>query len=829
MRWVDAGLAAGLVACVAVAAGLEGGVEHRMGGPPLVAAALIAVLLLWRNGLPRPGRIARVGIWFIALPMMVQLLPMPAAVRAVIAPGQAAWFDRVGEVPDNHEAWLEDLARRDVNAALGLVDPIPDLLAQARDPKTRRAALDPDALPWELGTLGAYGVVFVAAIHLGRRERVVTGMAIGLMLLGIVESVLGLLWRNGPTTGIGPKLYYLGSATGTFVNRGHYAAFLMLAIGATWGLAASLFPLVPEEVRRHRARKRRSSQPPSVVEVAGDKIPRLLLLGFIAGVLSLGLIASTSRGPIIGLVVAAAIGGAWTWWRRDERMHAGIGLGVPACGVILATLAMGPRGAIGRFANLGSDDVSYTSRMSMWKESVHALVDAPFFGAGLGGWATAWPLYEAGPHLYSSRNAHNDYLQWAVELGVPGLVGLVLLLVAWLGTIRRGLDLADQSLRTSVGVGLGVAVIGVLIQSFADFPLKTPGVALACALAAGLVVGCLSEATPEPDRRAAGIVGGLLAVGLLGAATWVDIRTPGTRAQRLGEEPELVYNREPRTIAEAQAWLDESLAAAARTPLDPWKHAAAAQAASLLAKAGESGQPEDLAMLAELESARARKLRPRDPRLLVYLSDAKVRLAQTMVTRDVFIAEATDLLAAAVHDDFWRAEKAFRAAEGLPLESLARIAAGAPEVPMGRARVLYEYGRALEKRGEKDLALDVHRQASEADPTFGPPAFSAAVILYKRGDHDAAEPWFDRFLNANERPGGMEGWALHFLGRQSEAESRLRKVVQDQPKNRWAWEGLAAVARATQDPKAELQALEKMRELGGSDKAINQRIEALQK
>jgi O-antigen ligase len=489
MRWIDAAIAAGLLGCVALAAGLEGGVEHRMGGPPMLVAALLAAILIARHGLPRPGRLARAGIWLLALPLLYQLAPVPASVRAVIAPGQAEWYDRVGLVPDRHDAWLADLARRDLDAALGVVDAAPDLLSDARDDRTRPAAVDPDALPWEIGSLAAFAVVFIAGMHLGRRERIVLGLAIGMMFLGIAESMVGLLWRNGPTTGIGPKLYYLGSATGTFVNRGHLAAFLILSIGATWGLAASLFPLVPEEVRRHRARKRRSSQPPSVLEAAGDKVPRLLLLGFMAGVLSLGLVATQSRGPILGLVTAAALGGAWTWLRREERMHAAIGLGVPVCGLVLATIALGPRGAVGRFLNLGSDDISYVSRVAMWKESLRALQDAPVFGTGLGGWSTVWPLYEEAPHLYFSRYAHNEYLQWAVELGVPGLVGLVLLVAAFFGLVRRGLDVADQSLRTSVGVGLAVAILAVLLQSVADFPLHTPGVALICSLSAGLVVG----------------------------------------------------------------------------------------------------------------------------------------------------------------------------------------------------------------------------------------------------------------------------------------------------------------------------------------------------
>jgi O-antigen ligase len=72
------------------------------------------------------------------------------------------------------------------------------------------------------------------------------------------------------------------------------------------------------------------------------------------------------------------------------------------------------------------------------------------------------------------REAHNDYLQLAVETGV---VGIALLL--W------GLAVLLRSLRDP---WLGAAVIGALVHSAVDFPLQIPAVAAlfftVCAFAA---------------------------------------------------------------------------------------------------------------------------------------------------------------------------------------------------------------------------------------------------------------------------------------------------------------------------------------------------------
>lgn len=136
----------------------------------------------------------------------------------------------------------------------------------------------------------------VAGWRIGRDTPTLRIFLLGIVTFAVFEALFGLANRNGPSTGIGTKVAYLGSATGTFINRGHFGAFLVLAIGALWGLAASLFPLLPEEVRRHRARKRRSSQPPGVLEASGDKVPRLVLIAFVSALCVVGIVASNSRG-----------------------------------------------------------------------------------------------------------------------------------------------------------------------------------------------------------------------------------------------------------------------------------------------------------------------------------------------------------------------------------------------------------------------------------------------------------------------------------------------------------------------------------------------------
>jgi O-antigen ligase/tetratricopeptide (TPR) repeat protein len=822
---LERGVALGMLLAVFAAAGLEGGVVPMYGG--VVYAVAVAFGLAWivLRGVDPLPRLAKVGVALFAVVVLYQALAVPEGVREILAPGQAAWIDRVA--PESSAAldpWLSAVATYDVMAAVGAAgDWTYDLLAGSSATTWRQGAIDPEAWRWTLGQLLAMGVVWLVGAGLGRSPAATRTVLVGLLLFCVFEAVFGLANRNGPSTGIGVKQYYMGSATGTFVNRGHFAALLVLGVGAAWGLAAGLFPLLPEEVRKHMARKRRSSQPPSVFEASGDRIPRLALLGFLVAVLLVAIVASQSRGPVLGLAVAGLVVGAGMAWRRKETFHLGIAVAVPIAGGVLALLAFGIGGAFGRFRGLLSGgDASVLSRLDVWRDSVPAFLDAPVFGAGLGGWQLAHALHETPDHLYTFSNAHNELVEIVVEMGVVGTLAYALVGIAIVRGLVRALRDVPHDEGTAAGVGALVGVLAVLVQSLGDFPLHIPGVALPWALMAGLAQGALTN--PEKaGAKGPPLVVGLVAIGLCGAAALADSGFVGSRDDRLAERGSL-WNEPDRakgTLASIRAWRDTTRAAVDRAPLDPWSHAAMAEAEAILAReawrvdgarpVGES--PEDHALQADLAVTRAHTLRPRDPRLALTLAKSLVLLAQRASTPDAFEARAVNLLADAVARDPWRADEAFAIADRLSDDALAKVAASATsasQAPRARARVAYAHGKALERRGRGEAAAAAHAVAITADSAYGPALFAAGVLARNRGETEAGDELLRRFLTADERGTGMEGWALVLLGELDTAEARLRRAVQQSPTNRWAWEGLAEIAKRQADVEDERAALKKI-------------------
>jgi putative inorganic carbon (HCO3(-)) transporter len=106
-------------------------------------------------------------------------------------------------------------------------------------------------------------------------------------------------------------------------------------------------------------------------------------------------------------------------------------------------------------------------RLELWSRAQHAIADFPFTGVGLDVFERAtraiYPLFlgRSIPHPH----AHNEFLDVAVDLGLPGLVAwqalyLVTFWMLW-QTYRRSRD----SLAQALALGSGGALIAHLVHA----------------------------------------------------------------------------------------------------------------------------------------------------------------------------------------------------------------------------------------------------------------------------------------------------------------------------------------------------------------------------
>ena len=252
------------------------------------------------------------------------------------------------------------------------------------------------------------------------------------------------------------KQYFLESATGTFINRNHFATLLAIALPFALTLA------IPRHGTRHklgwRERLVRLSKGPELWRLSAVLASALLWMG---------LLLSQSRAGLFAALAGAAIVLFHFRGTRAARWTAAIGTGVL---LVLLTLevALAPGE---RFFNVKYDLGERGGRLTVWRDSLSLVHARPVLGWGFGTFESAFPMVrsEGIEKLYD--HAHNDWVEWTTEGGALALLAAAALLAF---ALRRG-DTASKA-----------ALAAVALHAVWDFSLRIPAVAVATAAVMGL-------------------------------------------------------------------------------------------------------------------------------------------------------------------------------------------------------------------------------------------------------------------------------------------------------------------------------------------------------
>lgn len=201
------------------------------------------------------------------------------------------------------------------------------------------------------------------------------------------------------------------------------------------------------------------------------------------------------------LASAVAAGCCWLFARRTR----GNGIRRPARAVAVAALvsliAVGVGGwfVTRAWQEKGSDlfairQSSLALRLYNWETASRMIYANPLLGVGVGNYEIESPRYWSEvEQMWFARNgrwmqqAHNDYLQTAAELGMPG-VALLLALFAY--ALVMAVEIAARARDVTerwIGVGLFAAIVALGLDANTTFSLQVPGSALIWAVVLALV------------------------------------------------------------------------------------------------------------------------------------------------------------------------------------------------------------------------------------------------------------------------------------------------------------------------------------------------------
>jgi len=308
---------------------------------------------------------------------------------------------------------------------------------------------------------GAAGVwTLVAAAASGSRPWPILAVLVAAAATLVVTSLMTSLHRSAVPVAllivagalaIRPDIVERKPTSGPFGYVNATGAFYMLAAIAALMLAAT----------SSRQRLRLAAR---VIAVACAVVP------FAVGSMASAWLVIAM--PLIAVMLSKAL---------PQRAVVAILAGIAACG-LAATMILG--GAVGHSPSSGTlgklaDTELSARRLALWHDALTLIATHPVTGVGPGRFAVESPTARSDS---DTRWAHNGFLQFGAETGIPGLV-LLLSIFAWgFATLARS---APGTVSTLAAAG----VAALAIVASVDYVMSFPAIPLAASALVGTAIG----------------------------------------------------------------------------------------------------------------------------------------------------------------------------------------------------------------------------------------------------------------------------------------------------------------------------------------------------
>lgn len=335
-----------------------------------------------------------------------------------------------------------------------------------------------DALLLSLGLL-VLAFLTVVLVRSGRRA---LQLLFAFVLGGLIQAVYGsLMMLSGVEWGFfEPKEFGRGLATGTFINRNHYANLLVLSLAAGIGLLLAQMNLAGAPTMRARLR--------SFLQATLGPKGRLRI--YLVAIV-IALVLTRSRMGNAAFFSALTVVGLFALWRLRQRSRplAILVISVLVIDLLVIGTWFGVEQVIDRIQKTVQVEdnawlVQDRNRIDADRESLAIIGLRPIGGWGGGTFYTVYPAWRGDDQRFMDH-AHNDYLEFAVEYGLVGLLLLAIFVFSCGHRAAQGLADRDQPRVFGISFATLMAIVAMMIHATVDFSLQIP------ANAAWFVVLCI--------------------------------------------------------------------------------------------------------------------------------------------------------------------------------------------------------------------------------------------------------------------------------------------------------------------------------------------------
>jgi len=296
----------------------------------------------------------------------------------------------------------------------------------------------------------AYAMLCFLATQVLRRSAQARKIGLILAVFGFAVAAFALVQGVAPNG----KLYWLrvprmgGWIYGPYVNHNHYAGLMELLVPIP--VIISLSHLAHEKAR--------------------------IAAGVGAAIMVGTVFLSGSRGGMLAVLVELGIFAA-VLFREKRSLRIAIGVGAFAIVLVGLLVWLGGKELTTRVGSISTEargEISGGMRLSIDRDAIRMFRSRPLLGWGLGTFPVVYPQFRSFYTNFFVNEAHDDYAQLLVEMGLLGFGALIWYVIVLSQQIRRKLGKWSTEVSSAVTLACSLGVAGILVHSLVDFNLQIP-------------------------------------------------------------------------------------------------------------------------------------------------------------------------------------------------------------------------------------------------------------------------------------------------------------------------------------------------------------------
>jgi putative inorganic carbon (hco3(-)) transporter len=430
----------------------------------------LVVLLIW---LPIPLGSNRPWAWAV----------MELATFALVVAWLVAWIRESVQIPDALRRawpawialglWLALQVLHVIELPQGLVAFLSPASARMHglardagvDPGWITLSIDPHASRVSLLKSLSYAGIFFLVLALASRRSRVLRLAEALVYAAVVFAVYAVMMHLSGSIReyYGALIRHGDSASGTYVNRNHFAGYLEMTLALGIGLLIAGLSDRSAETWKKFVRQ-------TLEWILSPKMVLRLSLCILVIALTTTHSRMGNTAFFASLLVAGVVGIGLS--RLATRNTVLLLASLVVIDLFVVGSWFGVEKLAKRIQETTAQDVEV--REEPPKYALDLIRDYPVFGAGPGSFYLAFPPYRKATIAAFFDHAHNDYVEFAAESGVLGFAILGAFVILSLGAALLAQWRRRDPLMRGMSFACIMGVTSILIHSWVDFNLQIP-------------------------------------------------------------------------------------------------------------------------------------------------------------------------------------------------------------------------------------------------------------------------------------------------------------------------------------------------------------------